>query len=50
MAQSGTREMFIYSPYWFINKTGLHVEYKVSEKHSEFLAGTDTALIDWLTG
>lgn len=29
--QSGTREMFIYSPYWLINKTGLHVEYRVSK-------------------
>ena len=31
MPQSGTREMLIYSPYWLINKTGLHVEYRVSE-------------------
>jgi len=30
MHQSGTRELFIYSPYWLINKTGLHVEYRVS--------------------
>ncbi|KAL9969256.1 hypothetical protein ACROYT_G021452 [Oculina patagonica] len=31
MHQSGTRELFIYSPYWLINKTGLHVEYRVSK-------------------
>lgn len=29
MPQQGTRELLIYSPFWLINKTGLHVEYRV---------------------
>ena len=37
--------MFIYSPYWLINKTGLHVDYRVSKIVHVSATITDTEIV-----